>query len=177
MLILVGPSASGKTEVANILIQKYGMKRMITYTTRNIRSGEIDGVSYHFIDKNEFLKMIDNDEFVESTIYNENYYGTRKSDVSKEKIVILEPNGVNAFYNKMPKDVTIVFLKTSKLIREARMHNRGDSNESIVERLANDDVTFQEKNIIHVDLTVVNENKTLEELALEIYNFYHSFNI
>ena len=57
------------------------------------------------------------------------------------------------------------------------MHNRGDSNESIVERLANDDVTFQEKNIIHVDLTVVNENKTLEELALEIYNFYHSFNI
>ncbi len=109
--------------------------------------------------------MIDNDEFVESTIYNENYYGTRKSDVSKEKIVILEPNGVNAFYNKMPKDVTIVFLKTSKLIREARMHNRGDSNESIVERLANDDVTFQEKNIIHVDLTVVNENKTLEELT------------
>lgn len=177
MLILVGPSASGKTEVANILIQKYGMKRMITYTTRKIRSGEIDGVSYHFIDKNEFLKMIDNDEFVESTIYNENYYGTRKSDVSKEKIVILEPNGVNVFYNKMPKDVTIVFLKTSKLIRKARMHNRGDSNESIVERLANDDVTFQEKNIIHVDLTVVNENKTLEELALEIYNFYHSFNI
>ena len=103
MLILVGPSASGKTEVANILIQKYGMKRMITYTTRKIRSGEIDGVSYHFIDKNEFLKMIDNDEFVESTIYNENYYGTRKSDVSKEKIVILEPNGVNAFYNKMQR--------------------------------------------------------------------------
>lgn len=177
MLILVGPSASGKTEVANILIQKYGMKRMITYTTRQIRPGEVDGVSYHFIDKSKFIEMMDNSEFVESTIYNENYYGTRKSDVSKEKIVILEPSGVNAFYKKMPNDVTIVFLKASKLIREERMRNRGDSKESIIERLKNDDIAFQEKNLLHIDFTLVNENKTLEELALEIYNFYHSFNI
>lgn len=176
MLILVGPSASGKTEVANILIQEYGMKRMITYTTRQIRVGEVNGVSYHFIDKNNFLKMKDNDEFVESTYYNDNYYGTRKSDVSKEKIVILEPNGVNAFYKEMPNDIKVVFLKASKDIRRKRMQKRGDKDETIKMRLSNDDIAFQEKNISHIDLVLINEGKTLDELALEIYNFYHSFN-
>lgn len=176
MLILVGPSASGKTEVANILIQKYGMKRMITYTTRQIRVGEINGVSYHFISKSEFLKMKDDDEFVESTYYNDNYYGTRKSDVSNEKIVILEPNGVNAFFEKMPNDIKVVFLKASKDIRRERMYNRGDKEELIKKRLINDDIAFQEKNISHIDLILVNEGKTLEELALEIYDFYYSFN-
>ena len=82
MLILVGPSASGKTEVAQILISNYGMRRMVTYTTRAMRYGEENHVSYHFVSKEEFLKMKENNEFVETTVYNENYYGTKKSDVT-----------------------------------------------------------------------------------------------
>lgn len=175
MLILVGPSASGKTEIANILINQYGMKRMITYTTRPIRPGEINGISYHFIDKEEFLKKKANDEFVEDTVYNDNFYGTCKKDASNEKIVILEPNGVNAFYEKMANEIVIVFLKASKDVRKERMYHRGDKEEVIIKRLANDDVIFQEGNLNHVDLVLINEGKTLEELALEVYNFYQGF--
>ena len=76
MLILIGPSASGKTEVAKILISKYGMQRLVTYTTRKMRTGEIGGRDYHFVTVEEFLNLSEG-EFVETTFYNGNY-GSRK---------------------------------------------------------------------------------------------------
>lgn len=174
MLILVGPSASGKTEIANILVKKYGMKRMVTYTTRQIRAGEIDGVSYHFIDKQEFLKKKANNDFVEDAFYNNCYYGTCKKDISSEKIVILEPNGVNAFYEKMPNDVVIVFLKASDEIRKERMIARGDHPKAIKERLEKDGEIFNEKNFTHIDKILINEGKSIDDMALEVYNFYNN---
>ena len=57
MLILVGHSASGKTEIANQLKRDYNMKKIITYTTRPKRINEVDGVDYHFVDEIKFLKL------------------------------------------------------------------------------------------------------------------------
>ena len=175
MLILVGPSASGKTEIASVLTKKYGMKRMVTYTTRDMRPGEINGISYRFINKQEFLKKKANDDFVEDAVYNGNYYGTCKKDISNEKIVILEPNGVNTFFEKMPNDVIIILLKASEEIRRNRMISRGDSIEEIVKRLEKDGIIFDERNFIHIDKILINENKTIDEMALEVYNFYYNF--
>ena len=175
MLILVGPSASGKTEIASVLTEKYGMKRMVTYTTRDMRPGEINGISYRFINKQEFLKKKANDDFVEDAVYNGNYYGTCKKDISNEKIVILEPNGVNTFFEKMPNDVVIILLKASEEIRRNRMISRGDSIEEIVKRLEKDGIIFDERNFIHIDKILINENKTIDEMALEVYNFYYNF--
>lgn len=175
MLILVGPSASGKTEIANVLTKKYGMKRMVTYTTRDMRPGEIDGISYRFIDKQEFLKKKANDDFVEDAVYNDNYYGTCKKDISNEKIVILEPNGVNAFFEKMPNDVVIVLLKASEEIRRNRMILRGDSLEVINKRLEKDGCIFDESNFKHIDKILINENRSIDEMALEVYDFYYNF--
>ena len=175
MLILVGPSASGKTEIANVLTKKYGMKRMVTYTTRDMRPGEIDGISYRFIDKQEFLKKKANDDFVEDAVYNDNYYGTCKKDISNEKIVILEPNGVNDFFEKMPNDVVIVLLKASEEIRRNRMILRGDSLEVINKRLEKDGCIFDESNFKHIDKILINENRSIDEMALEVYDFYYNF--
>ena len=170
MLILVGPSASGKTEVANILIQNYHMVRMVTYTTRPMRIGEVNGVSYHFVSKEEFLKMKDNDEFVETALYNDNYYGTRKSDVSMEKIVILEPNGLKAFNEKMRDKVVSFYLNTSEVERINRMIYRQDKQEDIEKRISNDRLVFN--NVNDVDFVIDNESITLTDLALKIYNMY-----
>ena len=60
MLILVGHSASGKTEIANELKRDYDMKKIITYTTRPIRVNEVNGIDYHFVTEEEFLKLITN---------------------------------------------------------------------------------------------------------------------
>ena len=58
MIILVGPSASGKTEIAKILIKEYGYQKFVTTTTRNIRINEKDNADYHFINKEQFFIMI-----------------------------------------------------------------------------------------------------------------------
>ena len=60
MLILVGPSASGKTEAVRLLISDYGMKKLVTYTTREMRSGEINHVDYHFLSREDFENKINN---------------------------------------------------------------------------------------------------------------------
>lgn len=176
MMILVGPSASGKTEVAAILIKKYNMKRMVTYTTRPIRINEINGVSYNFVSINEFEKLRENNELVESVCYSGNYYGTRKKDVSSEKIVILEPNGLKTFKEAMGDKVTSFFLNTSEEVRRERMIKRLDKEEDIKKRLENDKKAFACIDYNCVDFTIENENITLEELADRIYKKYTDLN-
>ena len=78
--IIVGNSGSGKSTLAYDL-QKSGFNRIITYTTRPMRMGEINGKDYIFISKSEFLKKYDNNEFIGPTKYAGNFYGTLKSDL------------------------------------------------------------------------------------------------
>lgn len=170
MMILVGPSASGKTEVAQVLIEKFNMEKMVTYTTRPMRVGEVNHVSYHFISKEEFLELKNNDEFVETAIYNGHYYGTRKSDVKASKIVVLEPSGLQMFKNKMKDKVTSFYLIAAENIRRGRMRRRQDSEEEINKRLINDRLVFN--NVEGVDYYIENEDVDINDLATKIYNIY-----
>ena len=97
MIILCGPSASGKTEVAKLLATKYNIKKAITNTTRPIRVNEVNHVDYHFTTKDEFLALAEQGYFVETACYNNNYYGCAKNEVADNKAVILEPQGVVNF--------------------------------------------------------------------------------
>ena len=57
MIILYGPSACGKTEVAKLLASSYSIKKVITHTTRSKRVNEVNGVDYYFVTKEEFLSL------------------------------------------------------------------------------------------------------------------------
>jgi guanylate kinase len=61
----------------------------VSHTTRKPRAGEVDGVNYHFIIKESFLKMINEEEFIEFNIYNYNYYGTSKTQLQRYVFWIL----------------------------------------------------------------------------------------
>ena len=74
MLVLVGPSASGKSAIVKCLTKKYGLEKFITCTTRSMRVGEVDNVDYHFLTQDEFSKLYENNEFIETVYYNGNYY-------------------------------------------------------------------------------------------------------
>ena len=54
MLVIVGPSACGKTQIVNHLIANYGYEKLVTYTTRPMRVNEVNHIDYHFISKEEF---------------------------------------------------------------------------------------------------------------------------
>lgn len=175
MLVLIGPSASGKTEVAKMLISMHKMEKLITYTTRAMRFGERDGVDYHFVSVAGFNALKDKNEFIETTYYNGNYYGSRKKDVAMNKVVVLDPSGL-AQYNKILGDEIIsVFLKTPAELRINRMRIRGDSEDNIKKRITSDAVVFQKENITKANCIIENNNNiSLETLADFIYNYYIS---
>ena len=94
MIILIGASATGKTEVGKLLNSKYNLKKVVTYTTREKRNGEIDGVDYHFISKEDFISLKEKGFFFEWTKYSDNYYGTSKESLKDDTYIILEFNGL-----------------------------------------------------------------------------------
>ena len=113
MIILIGPSASGKTEIAKKLISTFGYKKFVTTTTRNKRVGETDGIDYYFISVDEFKENLANNKFIETTIYNNNYYGSYKSEMGDNKVLIVEPNGLKAFQSLNDPHIISFFIDSS----------------------------------------------------------------
>ena len=170
MIILIGPSASGKTEIAKKLISAFGYKKFVTTTTRNKRVGEIDGVDYYFISVDEFKENLANNKFIETTIYNNNYYGSYKSEMGDNKVLIVEPNGLKAFQSLNDPHIISFFIDSSEDDRYERMLKRGDEINDIKRRLHNDRKLFYEN--IKTDFRIINKNKSLEELSNDINNLY-----
>ncbi|MFA6648380.1 MAG: guanylate kinase [Candidatus Izemoplasmatales bacterium] len=112
MLVLIGPSASGKTESAKIMINRYPISRVVTCTTRKKRINEIDGFDYHFVSKNKFNQLKKEGYFIETAFYNNNFYGTPKNELSDDKFIILEPQGLKSFLDKSECQIVSIFLKT-----------------------------------------------------------------
>lgn len=175
MLIIIGPSASGKTECAKILEKIYNLKKVITHTTRLPRINEINNIDYHFVNKDTFLEMKKNNEFVETMVYNNNYYGTSKKEISDNKCAILDYNGANVFYSLNNKRIFIVFLICDKNICKQRMINRGDNKILIENRLKSDEILFNKDKQKIANIVINSSNMTSQELATKIYNLYINY--
>lgn len=169
MILITGSSASGKTEIAYLLEKYYGFSRIVTCTTRPKRVHEIDGVDYHFLSADEFLKKLNNNEFIETTKYNNYYYGSLKKDLKPNSVVVLTPEGINAIYRLNKEKVTIFYLSTPETIRRERMIGRKDMFEDIDYRLRIDDEIFNESQLSHIDYIIDTSEKSPIELAQEIY--------
>ena len=136
--------------------------------------GEKDGVDYFFISKEEFEKRLKEGKFVESSLYNGNYYGCGKDQVDDNKVIVLDPNGLHAFQALNDPHVITVLLLCDDKTREERMVGRGDKKEKIEERLKNDQHDFALEKVSGVHLVVHTENKNIDQVADEIYSFYQS---
>ena len=172
MIVLVGPSASGKTEAAKLLYSIYGIKKVITHTTRPMRIGEKDDVDYHFVSKEEFLKLKEKNYFIETTLYNGNYYGTSKSEVSDNKVLIVDPNGVKSILSLNDPRIIIFRLNADSTTRFNRMIIRGDSIENIEQRISKDKDVFSEDALSFKSINIDTEKMTLLEIAEFIYETY-----
>ena len=135
MLILMGASASGKTEIAKFLKQKYNIQKIITYTTRMPRIHEQNGIDYHFISLEEFAILKEQDFFVETTYYNQNYYGTARQDIQDDRCIILDPNGFHSFLALHDPHIISFYLDCDENTRLQRMLLRKDSYETAKSRI------------------------------------------
>lgn len=169
MIILVGKSCSGKDSVTKELT-KMGYSRIVTYTTRPMRDGEIDGVEYHFISKGLFNTMVSNNEFAEWKSYEtkegEWLYGNKKCDYTQgRKIISLTPDGVKRIREEIDIPMTIIYLKVSNHAIKDRMKKRDKNLKESKRRYKADKNDF--KNVENlVDYIVINENRDAFETAL-----------
>jgi len=172
MIILIGPSASGKTTIANKLIEKYGFKKFVTNTTRSPRVGEVDGIDYHFISFDTFKEKDAKGLFIESISYHDNYYATSIEEVSDDKVLVVDILGGNKFYERLKDEVCIFYLSCEETILEERMISRGDSIEQIRARMSGDKEYFDIKHLDHYDYLIDNNVIGLDEVCDLIYNKY-----
>ena len=172
MIVLCGPSASGKTEVSKLLKEKYGINKVVTTTTRKPRKDEKDGRDYFFVTKKEFEKLIHNDKLVEYTEYNGHYYGSQKDQIDVDKCIIVDPQGLKKYSDIKRKRIVTFYLETSEALRYERMLLRGDHKEDALKRLENDKIAFDKSNLPKVDFVIESEDNPLEEIVEKIYTSY-----
>lgn len=150
-IILVGKSCSGKDSICNELCKR-GFEKLVTYTSRPPRLGEVQDKTYHFISKEEFERLISLGFFAEYTSYNTVdgvwYYGTSVDDLECEndRILILNPQG----YEQIRKfDETVVSfyiysnLKTIKSRMTKRVKEGKGTKEEHERRLERDNIDFK----------------------------------
>lgn len=175
MLVIIGPSASGKTQLVQELVNDYGMEKLVTYTTRAMRPNEVNGRDYNFISKEEFNDKIAQNFFLEYTEYHGNYYGTSRSDLAPRKVVILESSGLRNYIKEARDQIKIVFLRCSSNILRLRMLKRGDSIESVNKRLSSDKSVFSNEIAMLADWIVDSSASNIYEDAKIIYNLYKPY--
>lgn len=143
LIVLSGPSGTGKDSVLKVILkERKDLKLSISYTTRPPRKGEVNGVDYHFVSKQEFEKFIENGEMLEYATYCGNYYGTRSFEIDEElkngssMILEIEIQGARQVINKC-KDVVSIFIVPSSIKElKNRLISRGlDSEETINNRI------------------------------------------
>lgn len=144
VLVLSGPSGAGKSSLIKKIENDIGDYYFsISTTTRAMREGEVEGVDYHFVAKEDFIKDIEDDNFLEYATVHGNYYGTSlrpvRKALSKGKLVIfdIDVQGNMAVKNRLGDITTSVFITPPSLSElDSRLKNRStDSDEVIRGRL------------------------------------------
>lgn len=186
LVILAGVAGAGKDTIARALIER--MENVISipsFTSRNPRADDIEGVTYNFVSKEEFERMIENGELYEYDVHHENYYGTSRKllneKIAEGKIIIkdIDVNGTEALVELLKEDTKVVtiFLRVPKIELEHRLKNRIDhlSPKEIQLRLNRFD--YEESKIGIYDYVLKNDDleKTLDIIQTIIEREYQLY--
>ncbi len=144
LLVLSGPSGAGKGTICKYLLANNpSLKYSVSATTRAPRNGEVNGQSYHFVSKDNFLDMIAQDELLEYAEVYGNYYGTPNRyvqnllDENYDVILEIDPQGAMQIKNKFPDAIFVLILPPSLTELSDRIYKRGtDTAEVIRHRLS-----------------------------------------
>ena len=163
LIVLSGPSGVGKsTVIAELFAQRSNIYFSVSYTTRQPRVGEQDGVNYNFVSREEFERMIADDELLEYAEYVDNYYGIsmkliqEKLDAGIDVLLDIEVQGAAKVRARCPDALFIFIIPPSFEELSRRLHRRNtDSEEVIAGRLAKARQEFRE--IPKYDYLVIND--------------------
>jgi guanylate kinase len=136
LLVISGPSGVGKsTAIAGVRARYPEMLFSISVTTRGIRPGEQDGVTYWFKSREEFREMVEKDAFLEHAEYADNCYGTPREPVERclaegrDVIMDIDVQGALQVQQRCPDAVLIFLVAPNFQQLEARLRGRGDTSD------------------------------------------------
>ncbi len=178
MFILSAPSGTGKnTLIREVAAKLDGLEHSISHTTRAPRRGEVDGVSYHFVDRSRFETMVENGEFLEWAEYNGELYGTSRAEVESrlergaDVLLDIEIVGTEKLLARCPDAHAIFVMPPDYRTLERRLTSRGlDQAGSMADRL---ELSLWEIERYRIyDYVIINDDldrasKALEAIILE----------
>ena len=169
MLVLVGESASGKSSIEKYFVDNYGYKKIVSYTTRQPRSSEVDGLDYHFITEEKFHQLKEQGFFAETAVYNNWHYGTAKKDCTDDKIAVLTPHGLRQLKKINGINVLSFYINVPRRDRLIKILQRGDNIEEAYRRSLSDVGQFDgiEDEVDHV-INNAGYKKCIREMANEV---------
>ncbi len=138
LIVVSGPAGSGKGTVNSQLVASGDFVFSVSATTRAPRPGEVNGVNYHFISKEEFERRIAEGGFLEYTTYCGNYYGTPLRETlailesGKNLILEIECEGAKNVKRIFPDAVLIMLIPPTFAIQEERLRGRGTETEEVI---------------------------------------------
>ena len=179
LVILSGVSGAGKDTIKKELLKR--MEDVVTlpsFTSRERRPIEEEGVQYHFITKEAFEEKIKKGDFYEYDVHHGNYYGTSREllneKIEQGKIIVkdIEVNGTENLIKLLGRDtrIVIIFLKVGKEELKRRLFERGDNAQDIELRLSRLD--YEESKLKLYDYVLKNDDfeKTVQIIMTIIEN-------
>lgn len=164
LIVLSGPSGVGKsTVIAELLGSRRDIHFSVSYTTRQPRIGEADGINYNFVSRREFERMIAAGELLEYAEYVGNYYGTSLKVIQEELdhgvdvLLDIEVQGAASVKEKCPEAVLIFLIPPSIEELSRRLHRRNTDAEDVIDRRLQK-AREECRESAHYDYLVVNDN-------------------
>lgn len=183
LIIICGKLCSGKDTIVKRLINK-GFKKVVTYTTRPMKRGEVDGIDYHYISKEDFEGKIKEGFFLEYRTRTDSsgkilYYGSAKQDILKirddqKKVIILSPTGVDKMYElKREGSVKfrVIYLKCNDTTIKIRAKRRGDKKQETLKRIESDSIDFSVMDIFAQKVIWNDEGAEIGNVIREVLEY------
>lgn len=172
LAIISGPSGVGKsTVIAKVMQARPDLYFSVSYTTRTPRTGEVDGIHYHFVSRPEFERMIADNELLEYAEYSGNYYGTSarlidsKLAAGIDVLLDIEVVGSKIVHDKRPDTPLIFVIPPSFEELSRRLHDRQTDAEDVIQRRLTR-AKEELKEVSRYDYLVVND--VVEDAAAEV---------
>ena len=179
-IVIAAPSGSGKTTIVNKLIKEKDLDLhfSVSATSRDPRKNEVNGENYFFITKEEFVRKVSNNEFIEwEEVYKGVFYGTLISELknAKEKNLIFDIDVIGGLNIKRKfKDQSLtIFIKPPSIDElEKRLKKRNSETDSSIKiRIdkAKNEILLADK------FDYIVENDILEKSYREVFNLVNNF--
>ena len=141
LIVVSAPSGAGKSSLAERVLKRLeGLRFSISYTTRELRGAEQDGVDYHFVSEDEFGAMRERDEFLECAEVHGCFYGTHEKPVEEllaqglDVMLDIDVQGAEQVRRRVPEAILIFIMPPSCEVLEARLRARNLNAPADIER-------------------------------------------